>query len=354
MTSSGAPECYRGTDFAYKSKIYVSPKCDIWSLGCIFSEAACWVSRGWKGLEDYREQRSDWHEAIEGFQDPGCFHDGIQVIQPVKDQCTLFKDSKRECDHVTRPILDYVTEMLQHQRIRPTANQVSYRLGEIMLKQRGKSNRATQSFRNRPSTPPGRRTGHQPSDSFSPIAKLHIPQVTDRATSESPTSIAPSEASGRTDTTEDRSEPRTVYEPSVYEEQQSLPSRSRGNTVQSAPYSSTPQNRGLDHFPQSPPRSRGKQADYPEQNARPHGNPDAFISQLGSATTPQTRSIEDPPPTPATVALSQSDRPKVPHLSFQKAIEWMELKKRGLAPALPGEELLSRLGSRDVVCVSCK
>lgn len=148
---------------------------------------------------------------------------------------------------------------------------------------------ATHSSRYQPSTPPGRRIGHPLSDSFPPIAKLHIPhQITDGPTSESPTDMSPSEWSG---TREHRLEYLTVDSYSASDD------------------------------------------------------------QPGSVMPPQTRPVEVPPPIPATVTIPKNNRPKVTHLSFQEAKRWVDTKKNRSAIPLPGEELLARLGSRDVVSV---
>lgn len=313
------------------------------------------MNRGWDGLTRYRKQRSDWHKGIKGFKDPGCFHDGDSIIQPVKDQHTWFKDSKRECDHVTRPILNYVDNMLQNEHIRPTASMVSHNLREIMNKQLEKqhrtSTRVTYSSRHPPSTPPDRRLGHKATDSFSPNDKFYFPdQVTDRPTSGSPTSISPSEVSERTDTTEDQSESHTVYEAPLHERRNSIPSRPRVNTAQSVRDSSIPRNHGLD-YPQSPSRTRSKAAVYPEPSTRPLDYSHGSANQPGSVMPPQTRPVEAPPPIPATVTIPKNNRPKVTHLSFQEAKRWVDTKKSRSGIPLPGEELLARLGSRDVVSV---
>ena len=54
----------------------VNPSVDIWSFGCVLSEAIVWLVGGYSLLKDYRQERYEKTAAISGHQDHCAFHDG--------------------------------------------------------------------------------------------------------------------------------------------------------------------------------------------------------------------------------------------------------------------------------------
>ena len=81
-----APEAYRSGAFAMKMPRLISPNADVWSLGCVFSEAAAWLFDGSKGVKEYRmaryretERLSPAFTAKQGFHDAGQRGDKPQV-----------------------------------------------------------------------------------------------------------------------------------------------------------------------------------------------------------------------------------------------------------------------------------
>jgi len=93
----------------------VKPYIDIWSFGCVCSEAAVWIVRGWNGLDQYRRRRAQETGRIPDFRDPSAFHGGERVLPAVANTHSdlLELQQIRPCDHVTRPTLNMVTEMLE-------------------------------------------------------------------------------------------------------------------------------------------------------------------------------------------------------------------------------------------------
>ncbi|RQM04828.1 hypothetical protein DH86_00003915, partial [Scytalidium sp. 3C] len=79
----GPPECYRGDDFMEQTALKVNPKVDIWSLGCVFSEALIWIRYGYTGVKSYRQERKAETDRIPGFKDGDCFHNGLDVLNTV-------------------------------------------------------------------------------------------------------------------------------------------------------------------------------------------------------------------------------------------------------------------------------
>lgn len=122
----GAPECYRADEVLAAAHLPVTPAADIWSLGCIYSEAARWVATGKRGLLAYRQARLSETEKIPDFEDGNCFHDGQHVLQAVRNSHEATMSSLHEEDTITQRVLErMVDEMLQSEPdTRPNAKQL--------------------------------------------------------------------------------------------------------------------------------------------------------------------------------------------------------------------------------------
>ena len=106
----GAPECYRADGDIERVPLLIPQNVDIWSLGCVFSEAAVWLVYGKDQLFEYRRRRGNETEQIYGFRDGNCFHDGQRVLTTVTQIHKTLSADVRVCDHVTRRIVDMVTD----------------------------------------------------------------------------------------------------------------------------------------------------------------------------------------------------------------------------------------------------
>lgn len=130
---SGAPECYRADSNIERIQFLVKQDIDIWSLGCVFSEAAVWVVRGKDTLSEYGRQREIETAQIHDFRDGDCFHDGWQVLGTVKDIHRDLTDDIRPRDHVTGAMAELVTkEMLIESEFRTPAKTLNYRIKGIL------------------------------------------------------------------------------------------------------------------------------------------------------------------------------------------------------------------------------
>ena len=116
---TGAPECVRAED----SQTRVSRAIDIWSLGCVFSEAACWVVLGESGIQEFsslREQATkslsrkqiSWSSADGVFIPPPGrqFHDGINVLKEVRQWHDHLRNTVRRTDVITGRVLDLIDQ----------------------------------------------------------------------------------------------------------------------------------------------------------------------------------------------------------------------------------------------------
>lgn len=126
----------------------VSWEADIWSLGCVFSEAAMWIADGHKGLVEYRKQRNFESEMF--LLDCGnCFHDGKQVLEIVVEAHRDIEDRLRRSDHITKDVLDSMVDEMLWEEDRPTPSAL-WRKAEIILqrvRQRSSSNFAAETSR---------------------------------------------------------------------------------------------------------------------------------------------------------------------------------------------------------------
>lgn len=108
---------------------------DIWSLGCIYSEAAMWIADGYKGLADYRKQRMADTDRIL-FKGGDCFHDGERVLPSVVDAHREIEDRLRRSDYITQDVLDSMVEEMLWEEDRPNAKALWRKAEGVMSRSR--------------------------------------------------------------------------------------------------------------------------------------------------------------------------------------------------------------------------
>jgi serine/threonine protein kinase len=97
-----------------------SPEADVWSLGCIYSEAVTWLIEGYDGLLRYRQKRS-----VDGGSSHSPFHNGKSVLEVVSFQNTLLQRHTDEEDDITKKVISQMIEpMLKTTEYRPTASKI--------------------------------------------------------------------------------------------------------------------------------------------------------------------------------------------------------------------------------------
>ena len=122
--STGAPECYRPEDDTERCSLPVKQNVDIWSIGCVLSEAAIWVVRGLNGLKEYRRRRRLETKEVPNFEEGECFHNGVETLATVREMHRDLHEEVRRADHITRATCSMVTDMLVESEGRPSANQL--------------------------------------------------------------------------------------------------------------------------------------------------------------------------------------------------------------------------------------
>ncbi|KAF2467698.1 uncharacterized protein BDR25DRAFT_395176 [Lindgomyces ingoldianus] len=100
----------------------VSQAIDIWSLGCVFSEAAVWTVLGPKGLVEYEKLRlRDLPKRERPFP---LFHNGSDILPAVRKMHANLRHHVR-FSHLGNSVLDLIDDMLQGKAgLRPTASKV--------------------------------------------------------------------------------------------------------------------------------------------------------------------------------------------------------------------------------------
>src|SRR5437667_5020928 len=93
----------------------IGSEADIFSIGCVISDAAAWVAFGPQGPVDYHDRRI---EATKGsFEDrghEGCFHNGLERLPAVDEMHNLIRqEACRTSDSITPQVVNLVqTHML--------------------------------------------------------------------------------------------------------------------------------------------------------------------------------------------------------------------------------------------------
>jgi hypothetical protein len=101
-----APEPYGKGESAEKSSLVTRPEAEIWSLGCLFSEAATWLVFGHDGLLTYRQNLLAANKGIPSF------HDGEGVLVAINAQHKQLLQSIRDEDYITKNVVDHIIKRM--------------------------------------------------------------------------------------------------------------------------------------------------------------------------------------------------------------------------------------------------
>ena len=136
----GAPETFRPDDTMDSLPVQVRPDVDIWSMGCVFSEAAVWSRFGWNRVLEYRRHRRNEIMRLLDQDGEHFFHDGQDVLEIVQDIHDLMTKRCRLIDHVTVEILRLINEdmLLNKDEPRSSAPQVFHKSRRIIKATRKK------------------------------------------------------------------------------------------------------------------------------------------------------------------------------------------------------------------------
>ncbi|KAH8707099.1 hypothetical protein GQ44DRAFT_763712 [Phaeosphaeriaceae sp. PMI808] len=124
-----APECFRAEAdmFIQQTAYQANPKHDIWSLGCVFSEALVWSMLGSDGIIAYRAARKAATNDIPSMRSTaysGCFHDGNEVLETVRSMhCKVLQSNHlpQAYRHLVKSLIITIEGMLSQEMTRPAA-----------------------------------------------------------------------------------------------------------------------------------------------------------------------------------------------------------------------------------------
>ncbi len=399
----GAPETYRLDDTTDTFHVQVRPDVDVWSLGCVFSEAAVWSRYGWDRVLEYRCRRQEEVKQTLGVDGEHLFHDGHNVLTTVQDIHEQITRRPRSIDHVIVEILRFLNDnmLLTEDEPRSTAQQVYHRSKSIINKLREKHGvpatnapsrkdeeaKSINDLEGRPMTPPSVPPGYVSGSA----ANSHKPIGTRVGTS---SSVRPMSISSN-----------TSHSPSL---QHTLANRRyHHHDSQFGPFQSD--SMGLHNLPDPPSPASSYQSSYIDRfnalslntqdlDSREHRrlhretmgetsrsgsiapdkaslrrsktekNSSSHPSRFSSESFPDTISkppspISDPRlPTPPPSSSSnhhdsqssmkyqrREDAPERPYLSLTEGLKWKQNTKKGLQCSLHGQENLTYLDERDHV-----
>ena len=134
ISDPGAPETFRPNDTKDFFPIQVRPEVDIWSTGCVFSEAAVWSCFGWNGVLEYRRQRQEEIKCACKLDGEHMFHDGYQVLKTVQKVHSNIALGSRGIDHVVVEVLRLLDEdmLLKENQTRSSAKEVYFKSRSII------------------------------------------------------------------------------------------------------------------------------------------------------------------------------------------------------------------------------
>ncbi|MCJ1391817.1 hypothetical protein MMC18_004684 [Xylographa bjoerkii] len=113
----GAPETLRSYPETEAAPLQITSAVDIWSIGCVLSEAAVWAHYGWRKVDEYRRQRSVEIKDKGGEEGEHLFHYGGSLLDTVDNIHEEIQRKSETKSHMTRSVLDrlVVSDMLLHE-----------------------------------------------------------------------------------------------------------------------------------------------------------------------------------------------------------------------------------------------
>ncbi|KAL8908992.1 MAG: hypothetical protein Q9171_005222 [Xanthocarpia ochracea] len=111
MNTYGAPETYRDKDLQ-TCHLQVLQSADIWSMGCVLSEVATWISEGNTKLSVYRARRQKeiTKKSKGSLTNDDRFHYHCEVLDSVKEIHAEIKNNSRTYDFITPCVIERLVD----------------------------------------------------------------------------------------------------------------------------------------------------------------------------------------------------------------------------------------------------
>lgn len=183
--------------------INAEKKGDIWSLACVLSEAASWVTYGRPAIEEYRNRRTCAIARVSDFQDSDCFHTGSSVLPEVEAWHTYLAGLCRASDRVTPNIWQMLLQdCFKAHELRFSADQFLGRTFDLLVMQRAVTASeiypSAYSFRPKSQVPSQLKRAHTHDASVDPPIITHRPQDSIGTSSSDMSYLQPTRKSGET------------------------------------------------------------------------------------------------------------------------------------------------------------
>ncbi|KAL2213298.1 kinase-like protein [Sarocladium strictum] len=107
----GAPESSHHEDFTQNDLNEITAAVDVWSLGCVLSEACVWLHEGFTSLQGYDRRRTrelKGHASLIVAGHSNCFHNGYQRLQAVNNTHEEVRELLPDYDDITPRIMDMI------------------------------------------------------------------------------------------------------------------------------------------------------------------------------------------------------------------------------------------------------
>ncbi|KAL9125734.1 MAG: hypothetical protein Q9217_005105 [Psora testacea] len=367
----GAPETFRPDVTIDSFPVQVRPDVDIWSMGCLFSEAAVWTRFGWKRVLQYRRQRQDEIKQLLDLDGEHLFHDGDNVLKVVQDIHGHIAETARPIDDVTVEILRLVADdmLLNEDEPRYSAKQVFHRSRRVIKAIRNKfevsasevfwrkdeDNGDTSDPEERPKTPPSVPPGYidgsgassrvNTSTTARPISMQSASPATSYQSSHIDRFNALSINTRDLDHQQGHGRPQRGTMGETSNEAGSVPqnkaSLRRSHTEKKR--SNSPRRYSVKYFP-------GSFSDPPSPN-QDSKLPTPPPSSSSDYPHPKSSPAADNHIPPKSKYQRHQEEPKRPHLSLYEGLSWKVKKKNGYPSSLNGQENLTYLNGRDHIFV---
>ncbi|KAL9027582.1 MAG: hypothetical protein Q9196_003915 [Gyalolechia fulgens] len=156
-----APEAYRSRA-SERARLRVPQNAEIWSMGCILSEVATWVTEGMPKVEEYRRRRAEEVHSKAATNEELFFHD-YKVLDAVNQIHEEIKRNRRRADRITDAVIQTLVKgmMIIRHDSRMSVKHSLDRSGQILDEARPTSGQEdgaihTDQKRYPPCMPPGR------------------------------------------------------------------------------------------------------------------------------------------------------------------------------------------------------
>jgi len=108
-----APETSRQKEDLHGLRGHITPAVDVWSLGCVFFEAAVWMATFDRGRDEFCQARIDATSNLKSLisaEYRGAFHDGNEALRLLSDKAREISNLGTPVACLSRNVMDFVLD----------------------------------------------------------------------------------------------------------------------------------------------------------------------------------------------------------------------------------------------------